>query len=232
MNLGIALKNLRLNQQKTWSEEGRPWVTLSYAQSLDGSLSTARGRPTALSGAESLKVTHQLRAMHDAILVGVGTVLADDPGLTVRQVEGVDPRPVVLDSGLRFPLKAKLMGQAIKPWIFCAAGADAEKREALKAAGAEVIAVGAGEVGLDLGEVLGALGKRGVRSVMVEGGARVIGAFLAAGLVDWALITIAPTFIGGLKVVEELLPGAAFPRLVESGIERVGEDVVIWGSMA
>ena len=231
MKLEQALKTLQANQSNLWAEEARPWVTLSYAQSLDGSLAAARGAPTALSGAESLKVTHQLRALHAAILVGVGTVLADDPSLTVREAAGDDPRPVVLDSGLRFPLDAQLLGQTLKPWIVCASGADAGKRAALEAAGAEVLEVGAGAAGLDLGAVLAELGARGVRSLMVEGGARVIQTFLAAGMVDWALITIAPLFIGGLKALEERLPGAAYPRLVEPGMEQVGEDVIIWGRM-
>ena len=85
---------------------GRPFVTLSYAQSLDGCIAAKRGQPLALSGPQSLTLTHQLRSAHDAIMVGIGTLLADNPRLTVRLVEGRDPQPVVLDSRLRFPSEA------------------------------------------------------------------------------------------------------------------------------
>src|SRR5512142_1687762 len=91
------------------AELGRPLVTLSYAQSLDGCLTVERGRPTPLSGREALRLTHRLRAAHQGILVGVGTVLADDPQLNVRLVEGRSPRPLVLDTNLRLPLEAGLL---------------------------------------------------------------------------------------------------------------------------
>ncbi len=93
-------------------------VGLCYAQSLDGCLAEARGRPTALSGPESGRLTHRLRSLHDAILVGVGTVLADDPRLTVRGVRGPSPQPVILDSRLRTPPDAYLVAQHPRPaWI-------------------------------------------------------------------------------------------------------------------
>ena len=93
----------------------RPSVTLTYAQSLDGSITTQRGKPTAISGKESLLLTHQLRATHDAILVGIGTILADNPRLNVRLAVGPHPQPVILDSQLRFPLDAKLLQNKCSP---------------------------------------------------------------------------------------------------------------------
>src|SRR5262245_20564673 len=104
---------------------GRPFVTLAYAQSLDGSITIARGQRYALSGPDALRLTHTLRARHDAILVGVGTVLADDPELRVRLVDGPSPQPVVVDSRLRTPATAKLLAQAAtRPmWIATAAPA-------------------------------------------------------------------------------------------------------------
>ena len=97
---------------------GRPFVTLSYAQSVDGSIAIARGLRSALSGPESLRFTHALRAGHDGILVGVGTVLADDPELRVRLVDGRDPQPVIVDSHLSTPVQAKLLSQSGRqPWI-------------------------------------------------------------------------------------------------------------------
>ena len=87
---------------------GRPFVTLSYAQSLDGSIADRPGRPLALSGPQAMALTHGLRAAHEAILVGIGTVLADNPRLNVRLVDGPDPQPMVVDSRLRFPPYANL----------------------------------------------------------------------------------------------------------------------------
>jgi riboflavin biosynthesis pyrimidine reductase len=97
---------------------GRPFITLAYAQSVDGSISIARGQRSALSGPEALRLTHALRAAHDGILVGVGTVVADDPELRVRLVDGRDPQPVIVDSQLSTPVAAKLLAQkGRRPWI-------------------------------------------------------------------------------------------------------------------
>ena len=97
------------------SRPGRPFVTLSYAQSLDGSIAARRGATTPISGPDALRLTHQLRAHHDAILVGIGTVLADDPQLTVRLVAGPNPQPVIVDSRLRLPLTARLLSDGAPP---------------------------------------------------------------------------------------------------------------------
>ena len=98
--------------------DGRPFVTLAYAQSVDGSIARERGERYTLSGPDSLRLTHMLRSCHDAILVGVGTVLADDPELGVRMIEGRAPQPVVVDSQLRTPLSSRLLGRAgRRPWI-------------------------------------------------------------------------------------------------------------------
>ncbi len=227
------------------SRTGRPLVTLCYAQSLDGSITTQRGTPQALSGHASLVLTHRLRAAHDAILVGIGTVLADNPRLTVRLVEGKDPQPVILDTHLRFPLHASLLYHPLHPWIATAEGADIEKGSALEAAGARLLrlpAQSAGEIDLDL--LLEHLAGRGINSLMVEGGARVITAFLRQRLVDQVILTIAPVFLGGLHAVEELLgqdgsrteltpvSGLAFPHLKEAGYAKWGEDLIVWGKIA
>ena len=98
-------------------QTGRPLVSLSYAQSLDGSLAARRGSPLLLSGKASMQLTHRLRASHDAILVGIGTILADDPQLTVRLVQGPQPQPVILDSHLRLPPNARVFQGPKLPWI-------------------------------------------------------------------------------------------------------------------
>lgn len=220
------------------SEPGRPLVSLCFAQSLDGCIAWRRGQPTALSGPESSRMTHRLRAAHDAILAGVGTILADDPLLTARLAEGENPQPVILDSRLRTPLEARLLrDNPRRVWIACTPAAAPARRMALEERGATVIPLAAGPDGrVDLPSLLACLHERGVRRLMVEGGASVITSFLAQGLVDWVVLTVAPVFLGGLHAVEEppwrssssqlLLPRL---RIIET--EQMGEDLAILGRM-
>lgn len=214
----------------------RPRVTLSFAQSLDGSLAARRGAPLALSSSESMHLTHRLRAAHGAahgaILVGVGTVLADNPRLTVRLVEGANPQPVVLDTHLRTPATANLLHGPLYPWIACAQGADVARSAALKAAGAQVISLPPGETGgVSLPALLAELSRRGIANLMVEGGARLIGAFLAARLADQVMITIAPVFVGGLPAIEAGSLAGSMPHLASPQVQRCGNDLVVWGKL-
>jgi GTP cyclohydrolase II len=140
--------------------DGRPFVTLSWAQSLDGSLALEPGQRFALSGREALGLTHALRAAHDAILVGIGTLLADDPALTVRHWQGPNPGPVVLDSQLRTPLGARVLAGAAGPVrIACTDAADSGRDGRLAALGAEVLRLPSLANGwVDLGALLAAVG--------------------------------------------------------------------------
>lgn len=210
---------------------GRPLVSLCYAQSLDGCLAARPGQPTRLSGPQSSRLTHQLRAAHDAILVGVGTVIADDPQLTVRLAPGQNPQPVILDSRLRTPLPARLVRQAARPvWIATTPAADPEHRMALESAGARLLALPSDEKGrVSLPALLQALAAQRVCSLMVEGGAQVITSFLAQGLADWVSITIAPVLLGGLPAVSPELPCPY--RLVEARTRQFGQDVVVFGRL-
>ncbi len=113
----MALFERWLEETAHLNRPGRPLVTLSYAQDLDGSIAKRRGEPTSISGPESLEFTHRLRAAHDAILVGIGTVISDDPQLNVRFAKGNDPQIVVLDSQLRLPLQSKLLENSKKAWV-------------------------------------------------------------------------------------------------------------------
>lgn len=213
-------------------KSGRPLVTLTYAQSLDGSISARRGEPLAISGPASLALTHRLRAAHQAILVGIGTVLADNPRLNVRLVEGESPRPVILDSTLRCPPEARLFqGGRRAPILAAASPVDPARRGRLQAAGAEIWEIPRDSSGrLSLAALLTALGQAGTNSLMVEGGAHVITSFLRARLVDQVILTVAPLFIGGLNAVEEtLLPGPL--RLEAGGITRMEEDIILWGKI-
>lgn len=183
--------------------EERPAVTLSYAQSLDGCIALHRDAPYPISGPESLRFTHALRARHDGILVGVGTVLADDPQLTVRLVDGAHPRPIILDSTLRFPLDARLLHDSPKPWIFTGEEAPEQRVHALHEQGAQVFRVAGDSLGrLSLRAVLQRVAKLGVEQVMVEGGGEVIASFVESDLVDAYIITVAPLMVGGVRSYE------------------------------
>lgn len=212
---------------------GRPYVTLSYAQSLDGSIAARPGHPLSLSCPESRVMTHALRAAHDAILVGIGTVLADDPSLTVRLVPGKNPQPVILDSRLRFPLYAKLLHQnGLPPWIITGDAASPDRQAALERAGARVFRLPTGPHRLiDLRALLNLLGEKGITRLMVEGGAQIITNFLASRLVDQILVTIAPVVVGGLRVVDSLglFNSHPLPRLHRLTYRQVGVDLVIRG---
>jgi len=208
---------------------GRPFVTLSYAQSLDGSIAARSGRPLALSGSQSMALTHRLRAMHDGILVGIGTVLADNPCLNVRLVEGKDPQPVIVDSRLRFPSYANLLRNGRSPWIITGEGADPERQSVLEAMGAQVFHLPSSNGLLDLVSLLRHLGNMGINSLMVEGGAQIISSFLASRLVDQIVLTIAPLMVGGLRVMEGRPPLKGFPRLRHLSYQRLGEDLVLRG---
>jgi len=215
-----------------------PVVTVTWAQSASGAIAAASGRPLLLSGPESMLLTHRLRAAHDAILVGIQTVIADDPLLSARlppePVPHPQPQPVVLDSRLRFPLSARLLAREDRiPWIFACSGAETvepgstgadEKALALEQKGARIFRVRRGPGGLDLYPVLQALGAEGIRSLMVEGGARVLRAFITAGFADQVVLTTSPSAVTGLQ-------GPGLPGLVRSVTERLGADSVTWGTL-
>jgi GTP cyclohydrolase II len=215
-----------------WRHTGRPFVTLSYAQSVDGSIAARPGQPLALSGAPSMTLTHQLRAAHDAILVGIGTVLADNPHLTVRLVEGKNPQPIVADSRLRFPLSAHLFCQhPLSPWIATSEQADASRQQVLERAGARVLRLPMTTRGqVNLPALLERLGALGIHSVMVEGGARIITSFLAERLVDHMVLTVAPRLVGGLRAVRRLAHAdpVDLPRLRNLRYQWLEDDLVLW----
>src|SRR5262249_55310613 len=123
---------------------GRPFITLSYAQSIDGCIAARSSEPLALSGSQSLELTHRLRAAHDAILVGIGAVLADNPRLTVRLTEGKNPQPIIVDSRLRLPRTANVLRSGSGPvWVATTETADVERQRMLEAAGARVMRLSA-----------------------------------------------------------------------------------------
>lgn len=225
-------------QRRTPGRDGRkatglPFVTVTYAQSLDGSIAGRNREQLRLSGDEAMRLTHRLRASHDAILVGIGTVMTDDPRLTVREASGTDPQPVVLDTHFRTPETCRLLqNPALRPWIMGGDPAAMDRAGALSAAGAVATLVPATDDDrVDLPSVLRLLSTRGVESLMVEGGARVITSFVKARLVDQFIITIAPRMVGGLPVLERDAfsepPFRAFSRVI---YRQLGPDMVIWAA--
>jgi len=214
---------------------GRPFVTLSYAQSLDGCISARAGVALALSGRQSLKLTHRLRASHDAILVGIGTVLADNPRLNVRLVNGSNPQPVVVDGRLRIPPDCKLLTQdSIAPWIVTKEDQDPARVKSLEARGARILALPSDAHGLiHLDVMLHTLAGLGVNSLMVEGGSRIITNFFLGRLADYIVLTMAPVLLRGLRAVNDLGNSGANRelRLDNTGHKRLGDDLILWGAL-
>ncbi len=220
-------------------QDDRPYVTLSYAQSLDGCLATRDGRPYALSGDEALHLTHSLRAAHQAILVGVGTVISDDPLLTVRLVNGESPQAVIVDTNLRTPLNSRLIARGHHlPWLAARSNVDEACRQTFEAVGCKVLRCSMDEGGyILLPDLLSQLRRLGITTLMVEGGMHVITSFLLRQLVDMVGITVAPVWLGGKpSLAEEMVTHSApdrFPLALISAprLEPAGRDMVLWGHL-
>jgi riboflavin-specific deaminase-like protein len=171
--------NCRTLAAQFLAEHHRPLVTVSYAQSVDGSIATRNREQLRLSGHQSMVVTHRIRAACDAIVIGINTLLIDNPLLTVRLADGPNPQPIVLDSQLRIPLQARLLERTdLGCWVACTENGDPERISAVENQGAEVIRCRHDRQGrVDLPHLLQQLGERGISSIMVEGGGQVISSF-------------------------------------------------------
>jgi GTP cyclohydrolase II len=214
--------------------EDRPYVVAKLAQTLDGRVATSTGDSRWISGIEERRVTHALRAAVDAVLVGIGTVLADDPQLTVRLVPGASPIRVVLDARLRVPTTARVLDDRAASCVYTTGAASPGRRMALRSLGAAVRTVAASVDGVDLPEALRDLRRRGTRTLLVEGGARVVTSLLARGLVDRAIVSVSPMILGaGRDAVGELgirRIGEAV-RLANRMVHVAGEDLLIAGDV-
>lgn len=212
----------------------RPHVMLKLAVSADGKAALSGGKPVQITGEETRARVHAMRAMSDAILVGIGTVLADDPALTCRLPGMLKASPVrvVLDPALRLPVESRLAATAkeIPVWVFCGVDAPSEREDRLSEHGVAVIRVAAGEGGLDLPAVLRALAERGITRLMVEGGPKIAASFLRAGLIDEAMLLRGPITIGpgGVAALDGLpldaLTASPDLRLIET--ETIGGDTL------
>jgi diaminohydroxyphosphoribosylaminopyrimidine deaminase/5-amino-6-(5-phosphoribosylamino)uracil reductase len=213
--------------------EGRPQVMLKLAVSADGKVGLGGRRPVRISGEPARDYGHRLRAMNDAILVGIGTAMSDDPELTCRLsgMHRLSPVRVVLDANLRLPPASKLARSArdVPVWVVASDTASGGEK-ALRALGVEVIGVPAGKTGIDLAAAMRELARRGITRLMVEGGPTVAGSFLKAGLVDEAVLLTSPKEIGaeGIDAIEggSLDEIRLSPHFRSLGAEPLGDDTV------
>ena len=229
---GVLEKEARAQNEGFFSliERKRPFVTLKLATSLDGKIATGRGESQWITGDASRASAHALRASYDAVLTGMGTILADNPRLTCRLPgrEEHSPVRVVLDSELYIAEDAHVL----PAWIFTTEAAlelQAEKAAALRAGGSGVIAAAMGEGGLSLPHVLAQLSERGITRLLVEAGSRLASAFVNENLVDRIYWYRAPLVIGaaGLSALEgSAVPLEQLPRLRLHETRRLGEDTL------
>ncbi|GIW09207.1 MAG: riboflavin biosynthesis protein RibD [Dehalococcoidia bacterium] len=224
-----------------WVRTGQPLVIAKFAASLDGRIATRSGESQWITGAAAREHVHRVRDQLDALIIGVGTALADDPQLTARPgghypADGRQPLRVVVDSQLRLPPHARLLSQPGRTLIAHLDPAPAERAVALAATGAELLALPAQDGHVDLAALITELGRRGLLEVQIEGGSRLLGAAFDAGLVDAVSAYLAPIIIGG----EDALPAvggqgvariAAAWRIAHPRLEQLGSDILITGML-
>jgi riboflavin-specific deaminase-like protein len=214
----------------------RPFVTVHYAQTIDGRIASRTGDSRWVSGERSLLLAHELRAAHDAVLVGIGTVLSDDPQLTVRLVSGTSPVRVVADSRLRTPLRARVLDTSGAQTIVATNHLASEERAAsIRARGARVLRVKDADGQVDLRDLLARLRGEGIQTVLIEGGRGIITTALRERLVDRLIVCIAPKVIGeGIAAVGDLQVDRLRDALTleRAGFVAYGDDVVFYGEPA
>jgi diaminohydroxyphosphoribosylaminopyrimidine deaminase/5-amino-6-(5-phosphoribosylamino)uracil reductase len=211
-------------------KRGRPSVLLKLAVTVDGRVAVPGRRY--LSGKPAQREVHRLRDRTDAVLVGIGTVLADDPALTVREVKGRDPLRVIVDADARTPPAAKVV-RAKDPQrtvIFVARDADVRRTNKLREAGVLLVSAPRADGGLDLGAVLRWLGQHGVNTVMSEAGPHVAGALVRGGLADRVLLLLSPVAGGDGPPALEGVPKAS--DLHDVRVRKLGNDLALEGVLA
>ncbi len=215
----------------------RPFTVMKYAMSLDGKIACYTGESRWVSGEESRRDVHELRNACSGIMVGIGTVLADDPMLNCRIEGGVDPVRIVCDTNLRIPLDSKIVMSAHETkTIVATCAADAEKTAALEACGVEVLMLPKHDDHVDLDILMDSLGQRDISSVLVEGGARLNWSLLEQGLVNRVRAYIAPKLFGG-DSAKSPIGGRGFDApdfstmLRDVQVKQFGQDIRIEGSV-
>jgi diaminohydroxyphosphoribosylaminopyrimidine deaminase/5-amino-6-(5-phosphoribosylamino)uracil reductase len=230
-------RRARLGNQafRKHARTGRPWVLFKSAMTLDGKVATGAGDSKWISGEESRARVHRMRAAADAVAVGIGTALADDPQLTAR-IEGVvrQPRRVVFDSYARLPVSSRLVAEAPQAPLILVVSRAAPRSDvdALEAAGAQIVVASGENEPARVGSALDALGALGIAALMLEGGPHLAGAFFDAGEIDELRLFIAPLVLGG-RSARDPLEGEG-PELIADALraltlncEVVGEDVLL-----
>jgi diaminohydroxyphosphoribosylaminopyrimidine deaminase/5-amino-6-(5-phosphoribosylamino)uracil reductase len=196
----LELENsLKKRIRARYLDSGVPFVTMKFAQTLDGKIATVSGDSRWISGSDSLKFTHRLRSFHDAILVGVDTIIRDDPRLTARLVKGSNPLKIIIDSQLRTPLDSKVLnGKLSHSTIIATTPLSSPQRvKRYQSRGANVWIIKKDKANrVHLPTLLRKLGQRGICSILVEGGSETIHSFLTKRLADHLFIFIAPKIIG------------------------------------
>lgn len=212
----------------------RPFVTLKAASTLDGKIATHSLDSKWITSEDARRDVHELRSEHMAILVGVGTVIEDDPELTARIPNGRNPIRVVLDSSLRLPLDAKVVVDgAAETWIFTSRTYDRSKKEQLEHAGVRIFET-AGETRTDVNDLLRILGENSISSLFIEGGGTVNSAFLENRLIDKVVLYFAPKLVGG-KDAPTFLEGTGFELmkdaidLADGEFTKIGKDFKFTG---
>ena len=235
---GEAKARLLLEAYVKYVTTGTPFVTAKFAMSLDGKIATRIGDSKWISGEKARRRVHRLRAASDAVMVGINTVLADDPRLTARDKKGVplerQPLRVVVDTCGRMPLDAPMLGEPGRTLV-AAGDLDESAAAALRDAGAEVVSLPGDGPSVDLAALMDALAsEHGVTSMLVEGGATLLGSLFDLGLVDKVIAFVSPVIVGG-QTAPTPVAGAGFERMADSlRLERVrwdryGRDMAITG---
>lgn len=240
VTVGVCAEEARLLNEKFfhWIVTGRPFVSMKYAMTLDGKIATRTGDSKWITGEDARAYGHYLRKAHDCILVGKNTVLADDPELTTRLVEGRNPLRIVLDSNCEIPMTAKIFDGEAETLLVtgtCLPGAKQAKVEALQALPkVEVLQLPAVNGKLPVALLLQELAGRNLTSILVEGGSTVHGDFLEAGLVDRIYAFIAPKLIGGKEALTPV-GGKGFALMEDCYVLKetetlpLGADILLTG---
>jgi GTP cyclohydrolase II len=209
----------------------RPYVIVKYAQSLDGRIATSGGDSRWISSESERMMSHSMRAHCDAVMAGIGTVIKDNPRLTVRLVSGSSPIRVVLDSKLRLPVEARVLAEEGTTVVLTTERSEPRRRQEMRRKGAEVVVLPQRDGRVEFGEALRYLRERGIESLLVEGGAQVITSLLTSrGLADRLVVSIAPRVLGrGIEAVGDLgiSEVASGLDLGDPTVHLVGRDVVL-----
>ena len=236
----LASRARLLNQPfRKHARMGRPWVLFKSAMTLDGKVATRAGDSRWISGVESRELAHTWRLALDAVIVGIGTVLADDPLLTDRPLgtpaaRERQPQRVVFDSLARMPLDSRLISDApeVPLIVVVSRAASRPTTDALEAAGAQVVVASGENEPARIRNALDQLGAMGITSALLEGGPHLAGAFLDAGEIDEVRLFLAPLLLGG-RTARDPLEGEGVERISDAmraltlGCERIGEDLMI-----